>query len=46
MTNSQLLDKTKAFVQEQLKDAEGGHDWFHILRVYNNAASHRQNGTC
>lgn len=37
MTKAQLIDKTKAFVKQQLKDAEGGHDWFHILRVYNNA---------
>ena len=25
------------FVKETLKDAEGGHDWFHIERVYKNA---------
>ena len=37
MTNSSLIEKTKDFVREQLKDAEGGHDWFHTLRVYNNA---------
>ncbi|WP_124979476.1 HD domain-containing protein [Nonlabens xiamenensis] len=34
---SQLVEKTKAFVQDRLKNAEGGHDWFHIQRVYNNA---------
>ncbi|MDR6299881.1 HD domain-containing protein [Mesonia maritima] len=28
---------TKAFVKKELKDAEGGHDWFHIERVYKNA---------
>lgn len=32
-----LIEKTKAFVKETLKNAEGGHDWFHIERVYNNA---------
>ncbi|APY08566.1 phosphohydrolase [Winogradskyella sp. J14-2] len=32
-----LIDATKAFVKETLKNAEGGHDWFHTLRVYNNA---------
>jgi uncharacterized protein len=32
-----LIEKTKAFVQQQLQNAEGGHDWFHIERVYNNA---------
>ncbi|MEO8934750.1 MAG: HD domain-containing protein [Xanthomarina sp.] len=31
------IDKTIAFVKETLKDAEGGHDWFHIERVYKNA---------
>ncbi|MGB5942119.1 MAG: HD domain-containing protein [Leeuwenhoekiella sp.] len=34
---SQLLGHTKTFVQETLADAEGGHDWSHTLRVYNNA---------
>lgn len=32
-----IVNKTKAFVKETLSDAEGGHDWFHTLRVYNNA---------
>ncbi len=32
-----LIDITKDFVKQQLKNAEGGHDWFHIERVYNNA---------
>lgn len=32
-----IVDKTIAFVKAQLKDAEGGHDWFHIERVYKNA---------
>ncbi len=32
-----LIEKTKTFVQQQLQNAEGGHDWFHIERVYNNA---------
>ena len=32
-----IIDKTIAFVKETLKDAEGGHDWFHIERVYKNA---------
>jgi len=31
------INKTKTFVKEQLQGAEGGHDWFHTLRVYNNA---------
>jgi uncharacterized protein len=37
MTNSEIIEATKTFVQQQLENAEGGHDWFHILRVYNNA---------
>lgn len=37
MTQPEIISNTKIFVQETLKDAEGGHDWFHILRVYNNA---------
>lgn len=37
MTNSSLVDRTINFVKETLSNAEGGHDWFHIQRVYNNA---------
>lgn len=37
MKDSKLIELTKQFVKESLKDAEGGHDWFHIQRVYNNA---------
>ncbi len=37
MTKKQLIETTKEFVKTSLVDAEGGHDWFHILRVYNNA---------
>ncbi len=32
-----LIAKTILFVQETLKNAEGGHDWFHVERVYKNA---------
>ncbi|AXT63677.1 HD domain-containing protein [Aquimarina sp. AD10] len=32
-----VISKTIDFVKEKLADAEGGHDWFHIQRVYNNA---------
>lgn len=31
------INKTVTFVKDQLKSAEGGHDWWHILRVWNNA---------
>lgn len=37
MNKKLLINKTAEFVQASLKDAEGGHDWFHILRVWNNA---------
>lgn len=37
MTSEQIINKTIAFVKEQLTNAEGGHDWFHIERVYKNA---------
>lgn len=36
MTNENIITTTIAFVKETLKDAEGGHDWFHIERVYKN----------
>ena len=32
-----IIDKTVGFVKEHLKDAEGGHDWHHIERVWKNA---------
>jgi uncharacterized protein len=31
-----LIEKTAAFVQTTLSNAEAGHDWWHILRVWNN----------
>lgn len=37
MTNNNLIEATKNYVRATLKDAEGGHDWFHTLRVYHNA---------
>ena len=32
-----VIDNTILFVKQQLENAEGGHDWFHIERVYKNA---------
>jgi len=32
-----IISLTIAFVKETLVNAEGGHDWFHIERVYKNA---------
>jgi len=37
MDKQQIIKNTIAFVKETLKGAEGGHDWFHIQRVLNNA---------
>jgi uncharacterized protein len=32
-----IITDTAFFVQQELAHAEGGHDWFHIQRVFNNA---------
>ncbi|WP_283640833.1 HD domain-containing protein [Mesonia mobilis] len=37
MKETPLILATKTFVQQELANAEGGHDWFHIERVYKNA---------
>ena len=37
MDKKQLIALTISFVKETLEGAEGGHDWFHIERVYKNA---------
>lgn len=37
MNSEKIIENTIHFVQKTLKDAEGGHDWFHIERVYNNS---------
>lgn len=34
---SDIIKNTIHFVKQQLHGAEGGHDWFHIERVYKNA---------
>ena len=41
-----LIDKTILFVKQQLQNAEGGHDWFHIERVYKNALLIAENEVC
>lgn len=41
-----LIDKTILFVKAQLQNAEGGHDWFHIERVYKNAILIAQEEKC
>tara|TARA_R110002110_G_scaffold174919_6_gene378257 strand:+ start:956 stop:1486 length:531 start_codon:yes stop_codon:yes gene_type:complete len=37
MSSEEIINKTITFVKETLADAEGGHDWFHTLRVFNNS---------
>ena len=39
MSNSEekIIKNTILFVKKTLENAEGGHDWFHIERVYKNA---------
>lgn len=41
-----LIESTIAFVKQQLEGAEGGHDWFHIERVYKNALLIAQGEEC
>ena len=37
MQDQALISNTIEFVKKELQNAEGGHDWFHIERVYKNA---------
>ena len=37
MIKENIIDNTILFVKDKLENAEGGHDWFHIERVYKNA---------
>ena len=46
MENEKLIENTIAFVKLQLKDAEGGHDWFHIERVYKNTLAIAKEEQC
>jgi uncharacterized protein len=36
-TSEEIIKNTITFVKNELQNAEGGHDWFHIERVYKNA---------
>ena len=46
MNYSEIINKTILFVKSKLENAEGGHDWFHIERVYKNALSIAENEVC
>mgnify|MGYP003870708163 CR=1 FL=1 len=37
MNQDAIIEATVQFVKEELKDAEGGHDWWHIHRVWKSA---------
>ncbi|MBN2860146.1 MAG: HD domain-containing protein [Sphaerochaetaceae bacterium] len=37
MNRETVIENTVEFVKETLQGAEGGHDWFHTLRVWNTA---------
>jgi uncharacterized protein len=41
-----IIEKTVTFVQDTLKNAEGGHDWWHIHRVWTNAKHIAQREHC
>jgi uncharacterized protein len=41
-----LIDNTILFVKQKLENAEAGHDWFHIERVYKNAMLIAQDEIC
>lgn len=41
-----LIENTIFFVKQKLENAEGGHDWFHIERVYKNALLIAKEETC
>ena len=34
MTHEQIIQATITYVQAELAEAEGGHDWWHIERVW------------
>ena len=37
MNNNEVIDITIKYVKKELQGAEGGHDWWHIERVWRNA---------
>jgi uncharacterized protein len=41
-----LIENTFAFVKKQLENAESGHDWFHIERVYKTALTISETESC
>lgn len=41
-----LIDQTILYVKNELANAEAGHDWFHIERVYKNALQIAETESC
>lgn len=44
MGDQEIISRTIDFVKSELKDAEGGHDWWHIYRVWKTARTIAQEG--
>jgi len=46
MEHAVIIDTTVSFVRKTLENAEGGHDWWHIQRVWTNAKRIAQTEEC
>ena len=46
MEHAAIIDSTISFVRKTLENAEGGHDWWHIHRVWTNAKHIAQTEEC
>ena len=46
MDNTKIVIRTINFVKKTLTGAEGGHDWFHVERVYKNSLLIAQEESC
>ena len=46
LMNATLIQDTITFVKQKLQNAEAGHDWFHINRVYKNSLYIANTETC
>ena len=46
MEHTVIIDSTVSFVRKTLENAEGGHDWWHIHRVWTNAKHMAQTEEC
>ncbi len=46
MSHQYIIEKTIIFVKQKLENAESGHDWFHMERVYKNALLIAKNENC